>query len=175
MSEEIEIKVKTCNKCGVGKTLDQFSKSKAESDGHQRRCKLCFSKAGKAAASAEPVNPSIMSFEEWVSTDEKFPRLSKELQESRKDIYKLFVKLGVMYPPVNKMTPEQRAAYERAIQERKKQAEISEACRLAEIEFERANGPAPWHGDEGYRPWLYAKNAAMQAAKNSVKTVQSEQ
>lgn len=45
---------KVCSQCRVTKPLDQFSRSARQSDGHQRRCKACFSAYNKARYAADP-------------------------------------------------------------------------------------------------------------------------
>lgn len=48
--------MKRCNKCGVDKPLDQYSKNKNHQDGHQHFCKECFKvyrEANKKALAAQ--------------------------------------------------------------------------------------------------------------------------
>ncbi len=80
--------MKTCNKCGIEKSLVDFSKNKNKKDGHNITCKKC--RARYYLSNKESINAKGMLYYE--SNKERHLKQCAEYKEKHKEWYKQWYK-----------------------------------------------------------------------------------
>lgn len=170
MTQESETQIKVCSKCKTPKpaTLEFYYRDRTSLSGLQSRCKVCVLAKDETSTDNATSTPSgVISFEEYCGGPDAFASMPKWKQEAERDNYQTLVRLGKLTR--KELTPEERQQVQKQKEERRYREAVAEAQRLASIEHERVFGPPGLPGYESTRQWTAIRNAALQAAKDSIK------
>jgi hypothetical protein len=77
--------VKTCIKCKEQKSLDSFSRSSKNSDGHQQYCKICYKQYDKHYHSLNRDDRLIQMQEYQMTNKDKIASRKRSYQKNNKD------------------------------------------------------------------------------------------